>query len=198
MFFNSMKYLIFLPIVFIVYYLLPQKIRYIWLLIVSYYFYMCWNAKYALLMLTITAITYFSSLLIEKFRSENKTKASKALLIITIVLNFAFLFYFKYFNFAIENINRLLQFTQWNTFSFLEIILPVGISFFIFQAVGYTIDVYRGETRAERNPLKYALFISFFPQLVAGPIERSKNLLKQLAKRFYLMQTICEQAWFTY
>ena len=91
------------------------------------------------------------------------------------------LFYFKYTNFFIGNINSVLSKIGYSKqLPSFDIILPIGISFFIFQAIGYTIDVYRGEIEAEKNPFRYALFVSFFPQLVAGPIERSKNLLKQL------------------
>ncbi|MCM1213714.1 MAG: MBOAT family protein [Lachnospiraceae bacterium] len=181
MYFNSMQYAMFLSIVFIIYYILPQKIKYLWLLGVSYYFYMCWNAKYALLMLSVTIITWSGAIILDKLSASNQTRFRKVCLFTVIIINFGLLFYFKYINFAITNINRLLHKIGHTEISTLEIILPVGISFFVFQATGYIIDVYRNEIYAEKKFFRYALFISFFPQLVAGPIERSKNLLKQLA-----------------
>ncbi len=178
MLFNSLEFLIFFPIVVAAYYLLPAKLKNYWLLIASYYFYMCWNAKYALLLLGSTAITYFGAILIGKGKC---VQAKKAFLAGSLVLNFGLLAFFKYTNFLLETVQSLFSFLHisLNVPRF-DIVLPVGISFFVFQAVGYTIDVYRGETAAERNFFRYALFVSFFPQLVAGPIERSKNLLSQL------------------
>lgn len=187
MLFNTLSYLIFLPLVVIIYYIIPGKYRYIWLLIVSYYFYMQWNAKYALLMLASTAITYISGILISRFtfRKDRLYRSLKKLcLILCLSFNIGLLFIFKYLNFAIANINRFFPDINTNLFGIndiaLNIILPVGISFYIFQAMGYTIDVYRGDVKAEKNFLFYALFVSFFPQLVAGPIERSTHLFGQL------------------
>ena len=172
--FNSAQFLIFFPIVVGLYYLIPRKMRYIWLLIASYYFYMSWNPKYVILIATSTILTWGTALLIEK-------RQSRCLLFSCIGINLAILFLFKYFDFGIDTINRFLGKIGIslisNPFDFL---LPVGISFFTFQAIGYIVDVYKGQTKAEHNLLKYALFVSFFPQLVAGPIERSGNLLKQI------------------
>ncbi len=179
MFFNSMEYLIFLPVVFAVYYLIPAKLRYLWLLAASYFFYSRWNAKYTLLLLGVTVITYLVGLLQER-------KRSKPLLVGTFVACFGVLVYFKYFNFLLDNLGKMTSRIGMGSFELMDIILPVGISFFIFQAVGYVIDVYRGDTAAERNFFRYALFVSFFPQLVAGPIERSKNLLHQLRQEVKL------------
>lgn len=188
--FNSAQFLIFFPVVTIVFFVLPKKIKYLWLLLVSYYFYMCWNATYVLLILTSTIITFISSLLIEKVRngSSSNTKLKlKIIVSISLFLNLAILFYFKYANlmlqiswFLLTKLGITLNLHQ------TDVLLPVGISFYTLQALGYTIDVYRGDIYAERNFFKYALFVSFFPQLVAGPIERSKNLLTQLSgnKRF--------------
>lgn len=178
MLFNSLQYLIFYPLVLLGYFLFPKKWKNFWLLCASYYFYMGWNAKYAVLLLFTTVVTYTGSLLIEKFRN-------RWLLVLTAGVNFGLLFYFKYAQFAWNNLGLIcrklgIPFTDRD----FDILLPVGISFFIFQAVGYTIDVYRKEIYAERNFFRYALFVSFFPQLVAGPIERSKNLLKQLDKTY--------------
>jgi len=183
MFFNSLSFLIFFPIVVLVYFIVPRKIRYIWLLIASYYFYMSWNAKYALLLFGSTLITYIGGILLARIKPEqdNFIRKKKCIVAISLVVNLAILFVFKYFSFGwsvMESITGKIGITIGdNPVSFL---LPVGISFYIFQAVGYTIDVYRGEIDAEKNFFRYALFVSFFPQLVAGPIERSKNLLGRI------------------
>lgn len=191
MLFNSIQFLIFFPIVFFVYFLIPPRIRYIWLLLSSYFFYMCWNPKYIFLILFSTIITYLSGIAVEQVRQKVINEQAqicymKVYVAISIMLNLLILFYFKYFEFAIANINRLIGKAGFQiTTSSYDIILPVVISFYIFQALGYTIDVYRGEIKAERNLFKYALFVAFFPQLVAGPIERSKNLLNQVDKPTY-------------
>ena len=186
MLFNSLHFMIFFPIVVLLYFAIPRKMRCIWLLIASYYFYMSWNAKYAILIAFSTLITYGSGLLIDKtgnfeLNKEKQIRYKKYVVAASLLINLGILFFFKYFTFALENINALLsnmhvQLIQ-NPFDF---ILPVGISFYTFQALGYTIDVYRGDIKAERSFVKYALFVSFFPQLVAGPIERSGNLLSQI------------------
>ncbi len=181
MLFNSLEFLIFFPIVTLVYFLIPQKYRYLWLLGASYYFYSCWNAQYALLMATSTIITYLSGIFIDRAKTDTGRKLSVA---VSFILNLAILFYFKYFYFTMDNINLLRGMLG---LSHLEpkfdVILPVGISFYTFQALSYTMDVYRKEITPEKNILRYALFVSFFPQLVAGPIERSKNLLTQLREK---------------
>lgn len=183
MLFNSYSFLMFFPIVVVIYFLLPKKVSYLWLLAASYYFYMGWNAKYALLLLMSTTITYLSGVLLQwlKENRSDHTGAKKWVVAGSFVSNLAILFFFKYFNFTIESINALLNHTSLPTVNTsFDVLLPVGISFYTFQALGYTVDVYRGEIKAERNFFRYALFVSFFPQLVAGPIERSKNLLDQL------------------
>lgn len=178
MLFNSLEFLIFFPIVTLVYFLIPKKYRYLWLLGASYYFYSCWNAQYALLMATSTVITYLSGLFIDRAKTDTGRKVSVAL---SFVLNLAILFYFKYFYFTVDNINLVRQLLGLSALKpKFDVILPVGISFYTFQALSYTMDVYRKEITPEKNILRYALFVSFFPQLVAGPIERSKNLLTQL------------------
>lgn len=183
--FNSIDYLVFFPIITLLYFLFPKKIRMYWLLIVSYYFYMSWNVKYGLLLFASTLVTYLCGIGMEKVKEkcpENRQRRLKLTMVFSsLIINFGFLFYFKYTNFAIDNINSVLAKlgVQLQCPRF-DIVLPVGISFFIFQAVGYTVDVYRDEIKAEKNFFRYALFVSFFPQLVAGPIERSKNLLTQL------------------
>lgn len=186
--------MVFLPIVIFIYYCLPKRFRYIWLLAVSYYFYMQWNPLYVLLLFSTTAITYLCGRIIDGIRVREKegtdilrremaARKQKACLAGCILLNLGILGYFKYFQFGISILNRFLSYIHidgiQNTW---EILLPVGISFYTLQALGYLIDVYRGDIYAEKNFLRYALFVSFFPQLVAGPIERSRNLLVQLHK----------------
>ena len=178
MLFNSVSFLIFFPIVTLVYFLIPKKYSYLWLLAASYYFYMCWNPKYALLMLTSTAITYASGLLIERAGSVRGRRWCVAG---SFCANLAILFFFKYFTFALGSVNAVLGrlgLAVWQPQ--FDVVLPVGISFYTFQALSYTADVYRRRIPAERNFFRYALFVSFFPQLVAGPIERTENLLPQL------------------
>lgn len=187
MLFHSVSFLIFFPLVLFIHFILPTRIRYLWLLAASYYFYMCWNPAYALLMLTSTAITYCSGLLIARHRNAQKAgrvslwRNPKLYVALSFGLNLAILFFFKYYAFAAESLAGLFAEIgiSWKPPKF-DILLPVGISFYTFQALGYTVDVYRGDVDAEKNFFRYALFVSFFPQLVAGPIERSRNLLGQL------------------
>lgn len=180
MLFNSFSFLVFFPIVVLVYYIIPKRVRYIWLLVASYYFYMAWNAKYALLIALSTIITWGSGLLIAKADDD---KEKKGIVAGSLVINLGILFFFKYFDFTIDNINYVLGKIGVTVLGHpFDIILPVGISFYTFQALSYTIDVYRNEIEPEKNFFRYALYVSFFPQLVAGPIERSKNLLPQIQK----------------
>lgn len=181
MLFNSYSFLCFFPFVLVIYFIIPKKARYIWLLIASYYFYMGWNARYALLMAFSTVVTWISGLLIEKSRSYTKKNIDKLVVAGSFLINLSILVFFKYFDFLLDNINLIISKLGFEIIqNRFDIILPVGISFYTFQALSYTMDVYRGDIKAEKNPLKYALFVSFFPQLVAGPIERSKNLLNQI------------------
>jgi len=181
--FTSFEFLIFFPVVVLLYYIMPRRLRQFWLLLASYYFYMSWNAKYGILILASTVITYLCALLIARMKvqeAQGKTKR-KLILITAIITNLALLVFFKYFYFLHDTAAMVSSiFGVELKESRLEIVLPVGISFYTFQALGYTIDVYRGTVKAEKNFIRYALFVSFFPQLVAGPIERSKNLLWQI------------------
>lgn len=189
MLFNSIEFLLFFPAVLLIYWLIPGKARMYWLLVTSYVFYMGWNPQYALLLLFSTAVTWVSGLLIgwsrtraERAEQEGKKKRSltKLWVVLSLVLNLGILFFFKYFDFAVENINSLLTALGREAVKpAFDVLLPVGISFYIFQALSYTMDVYRGDVRVEKNFFKYAVFVSFFPQLVAGPIERSSHLLTQ-------------------
>ena len=178
MLFNSWQYLLFYPVVVLLYFIAPKRFKNWCLLIASYYFYMGWNPKYVFLLLFATVATYAGSLVLEK-------KRRTWVLVLVIFAILAMLCYFKYANFTWHNVYLLcsklnIPFADRK----FDIVLPVGISFFTFQAMGYLIDVYRGDIYAEKNFFRYALFVSFFPQLVAGPIERSKNLLKQLDKTY--------------
>ena len=188
MLFNSLQFLLFFPAVTAVYFLLPHRVRYLWLLGTSYYFYMCWNPKYALLMGTSTLITFVSGLLIDRSnRLEDKargTRQKKLWVALSFTSNLAILYFFKYFDFSVANINAVLGlFNVAQLRPGFDVLLPVGISFYTFHALSYTMDVYRGEMRAEHNVAKYALFVSYFPQMVAGPIARSKQLLVQMSDR---------------
>lgn len=178
--FHSISYLLFFPFVALLYFLIPTKYRKYFLLFASYYFYMSWNIQYGFLMLFETILTYFCAYKIEKDKKETQ----KFYLWLGIGSPLFILFIFKYLGFFFENISFLFQLFDFPiTISVVDFVLPVGISFFTFQAIGYLMDVYRKETKTEKDIFSYALFISFFPQLVAGPIERSKNLLRQIHEK---------------
>jgi alginate O-acetyltransferase complex protein AlgI len=184
MLFNSIAFLLFFPVLCALYFCIPAsqlRLRNLLLLVASYYFYMNWDPAYALLLLTSTVITYLAALGIGYFKEKRKKKIC---LVSSLVLNLAILFLFKYFNFLAMNIETALQASGLavNMPKF-ALLLPVGISFYTFQALGYSIDVYRGTVKIERDFPTYALFVSFFPQLVAGPIERSQNLLPQFKQQ---------------
>lgn len=176
MLFNSAGFLLFFPIVTLIYFLIPHKYRYVWIFATSYYFYMCWNPVYAFLLLGVTVFTYFCSIFIEKRRET----AGKSLLLLAVIFSVALLSIFKYSSFISKTISEALSIVHINlaipSFSF---VIPVGISFYLFQSLGYVIDVYKGKIKAEKNFVLYAAYISFFPQLVAGPIERADKLLPQ-------------------
>ena len=183
MLFNSVQFTLFLPVVVLLYYVLPGRAKRVWLLVASYFFYGCWNAAYTALIAISTLVTYACALLLAHIDGApdgegRKTRNKKWCVAASLVINLGILFVFKYFNFFAGAANRLLQ----HQLPLLELLLPVGISFYTFQALGYTIDVYRKTVPAERNLIDYALFVSFFPQLVAGPIERTGNLLPQLKR----------------
>ena len=180
--FTTFEFAVFLPAVVLIYYFMPKKVRTFWLLLASYYFYMSWNPKYALLILASTLITYVCARCIGHI--EEQKRLQKRLIIVSgLILNLAILIFFKYFYFLHDMISDVMSiFGYTMKESRLDIMLPVGISFYTFQALGYLIDVYRGDIKPEKSFIKYALFVSFFPQLVAGPIERSGHLLGQIRK----------------
>ncbi len=176
--FNSLQFLIFLPVVLLLYWILPHKLRWALLLIASYYFYMSWNAWLIFAMLGTTLVSYGAGILIERSQSG---KVKKLLLSATVIICIGTLVFFKYFNFLLQSaIDFLNLFSLGISSRTLDIILPVGISFYTFQTLSYVIDVYRGKFKAEKHFGYYALFVSYFPQLVAGPIEKPGDLLPQL------------------
>jgi len=178
MLFNSLSFAFFLPIVFILYWVLPHRFRWVILFISSYYFYMSWNVKYVVLILTTTFVSYTTAILIEKTSS---IRLKRLCLAAAAVISLGILFFFKYFNFFQESVISLFKnFAIELHPATLNLLLPVGISFYTFQTLSYVIDVYKGAIPAEHHFGKYATFISFFPQLVAGPIERTSNLLPQI------------------
>lgn len=187
MLFNSVSYAIFLPVVFMLYWFFFKK-NYRWqnilFLIASLYFYACWDWRFLFLLMFSILLDYFSSIQIENCKSK---KQATFWLIISIGINLGFLGFFKYYNFFVESFADLLR-----SFGFqpniwtLKVILPVGISFYTFHGLSYIIDVYKKRIQAEKNFVDYALFVSYFPLLVAGPIERATHLLPQLKKpRFF-------------
>lgn len=180
MLFNSFQFLIFLPIVFILYWFIFKKLHIQNLLVVvtSYIFYGWWDWRFLILIFITTFFSYLSGILINKYRNKGKLICA-----MNIIINLAILGYYKYFNFFADNLQLLFsQFDYQLDWVTLDIILPVGISFYTFQALSYTIDVYRKDTTATKDFIAFTSFISFFPQLVAGPIERSTNLLPQFLK----------------
>ena len=190
MLFNSLAFFVFLPIVFVLYWLIPQKGRWILLLIASYYFYMSWNPKYVVLIFGTTVVSYVAGLLLERI---DKQQVKKMIVATALIVCLGVLFVFKYFNFAFSSVCSVLNlFTIHLSPITLQLMLPVGISFYTFQTLSYVIDVYRGDIEAEHHFGYYATFVSFFPQLVAGPIERTGNLLPQIksAKKFNQTQAI--------
>lgn len=176
MIFNSFEYIIFFIITLIIYYIIPTKYRYLVLLIASYIFYGYSNLKYIWLLIFITILSYFFGYIINK---KNSQKIQKELLFIFVVINIGILIYFKYTAFIFKNINYIFS----TNFTIENIVVPLGISFFILQAMTYPIDVYRKDVKVEKNIFKFALFISFFPQILSGPIGKSKEMLHQFSEK---------------
>lgn len=178
MLFNSINFFLFFSSVLLLYYFLPRKYTWIMLLISSLFFYMCWRWQYIFLLFFPATIDFFVAKALED--SDNQ-KRRKLLLLLSVVTNLGLLFYFKYFNFFIGSINSASALMNIPFFlNSAKILLPVGISFYTFQSISYTVEVFRKNIQAERNFGKFALFVSFFPQLVAGPINRPQILLPQL------------------
>ena len=182
MVFSSITFLFyFLPIVLIIYYLIPNKYKNIVLLISSFIFYFYGEPKNIYIMILSILATYIFGILIDKYK---KTKYSKIFLILSIFINIGLLIYFKYADFIIKNINLWLS----NKIDLIHVILPIGISFYTFQLISYIVDVYRGEAKVQKNIIKLATYISLFPQLIAGPIVRYTTIENQLENREYNMK----------
>lgn len=182
MLFNSLEFLVFFPMALAIYFALPARHRWIFVLVASYYFYTSWRVAYVYLLLISTVTDYVCGRAIEG--SENPT-VRKRYLWLSCFVNLGLLFFFKYFDFANGVLRSLAEGTGVSyPIPDLGLTLPVGISFYTFQTLGYTIDVYKGRVQAEKNPLRFALYVSYFPQLVAGPIERARNLLPQLRQTY--------------
>ncbi len=180
--FNSLEFLIFFPLVVLAYFALPYRYRWMLLLAASYYFYMSWKVAYAALLVTTTVVAYLAALWMD---GTEDPRRRRHYLIFSLVVNLGILFVFKYFNLFADTGTILAQSLGAGFhFPHLDVLLPVGISFYTFQTLSYSIDVYRGERRSERHLGIFALYVSFFPQLVAGPIERSTTLLPQFKKNF--------------
>jgi len=176
--FNSLSFIIFFPIVTSFFFVIPHKYRWALLLCASYIFYMCSKPIYIILLLISTLISYYTAIKIE----ESENKAKDFFFALSLVSNLGILFVFKYFNFFMTNIKSTAEYIGFSP-PRLELILPVGISFYTFQVLSYSFDVYRGNKSPERHLGIFALYVSFFPQLVAGPIERSTHLLPQFHKK---------------
>jgi alginate O-acetyltransferase complex protein AlgI len=180
MLFNSFLFLVFFVVVVTLYYAVPQKWKWLLLLVASCYFYAVFIPVYLLILFAIILIDFFAGIYIEKSSGRRR----KFFLAISIVANISVLSVFKYHNFIIENINTLLGLLGAEKhFPIWQIILPIGLSFHTFQAMSYTIEVYRGNQKAEKHPGIYALYVMFFPQLVAGPIERPQKLIPQFYRQ---------------
>ena len=181
MLFNTLTYGCFLLVSVLIYYALPSRFRWLFLLIASYVFYTAWRIEYAVLILLSTAIDYWAALEMEK-RADKKKR--KPFLYASLAVNLGLLMGFKYMGFLHESFLFLSE-NIGIDFSVAapDILLPIGISFYTFQTLSYTIDVYRGKQKAERHFGRFALYVSFFPQLVSGPIERASNLLPQLKRK---------------
>ncbi len=180
--FNSIQYFTFFLVVISIYFLLSHKYRWILLLCASYYFYMCWRVEYILLILGSTVVDYFAAIQMGKTTSASKRKIY---LFLSLFINIGLLFSFKYFNFFNDSLRGV--FNHYNIFygvPAFNVMLPVGISFYTFQTLSYSIDVYKGEKEPEKHFGIFALYVAFFPQLVAGPIERSTRLLPQFLEKF--------------
>lgn len=188
MLFNSLDFCIYLPIVFCIYWVLlgrNLKIQNFFIVLASYIFYGWWDWRFLFLIAFTTICSWFSGILIEKYKDANNNIAKTAS-IVNIVINIGILLFFKYYNFFVESfVNSFAFMGKEISARSLNIILPVGISFYTFQALSYSIDVYRGKVKATNDIVAFFAFVSFFPQLVAGPIERSTNLLPQ----FYVKRT---------
>jgi D-alanyl-lipoteichoic acid acyltransferase DltB (MBOAT superfamily) len=186
MLFNSLQFAVFFPVVTLLFFLLPQKMRVPLLLGASCVFYMAFVPKYILILAVLILIDFAAGIWIENAQGHRR----KIFLIVSLCANVGMLGFFKYFNFLNGNVAALAHFIGWNySIESLKIILPIGLSFHTFQSMSYTIEVYRGRFKAERSLLHFATYVMFYPQLVAGPIERPQNLLHQFREKHVFNRT---------
>lgn len=177
MLFNSLTYLWFFPSIIILFFLIPQRFKAALLLFASYYFYMCWKVEFIILIIISTTVDYFCGL---KMGQKATRAERKKFLILSLLVNLGLLGSFKYLGFITSNINFLADSVNIiYQFPELKILIPVGISFYTFQTLSYTIEVYNGKIKPEKNFVIFGAYVAFFPQLVAGPIERASNLIPQ-------------------
>lgn len=177
MLFNSITYLLFLPAVGILFFAIPNRFRWAFLLFASYFFYACWRVEFLSLILVSTLVDYFVS---RKMGALQTKSERKPWLMISLIVNLGLLFTFKYMSFLLGSLNDFFSFADWGAqVPVFDIILPVGISFYTFQTLSYTLDVYHGRLKPEKHLGIFALYVAFFPQLVAGPIERAGKLIPQ-------------------
>ncbi len=180
MLFNSYQFLLFFPVVTVLYFLLPHKFRWALLLGASCYFYMVFKPIYILILALTIVVDYYAGIWIENAEGSRR----KLFLSLSIIANVGVLVFFKYYNFFVGNINEVFKLANSTTsIPLLDIILPIGLSFHTFQAMSYTIEVYRGNQKAEKHFGIYSLYVMFYPQLVAGPIERPQNMLHQFHEK---------------
>ncbi|MDG1893476.1 MAG: hypothetical protein P8J37_01070 [Fuerstiella sp.] len=180
MLFNSWQFAIFFPVVATLYFLMPYRFRWALLLIASYTFYMVAIPAYGLLLLGSTVVDYFLGIAIA---SSSRQARRRLMLALSLSANLGVLFLFKYFNLFADSVGGLAEFMGGSlSLPVSQLILPIGISFYTFQTLSYSIDVFRGDLQPERHFGRYALYVSFFPQLVAGPIERATHFLPQLTR----------------
>jgi alginate O-acetyltransferase complex protein AlgI len=181
MLFHSQQFLLFFPVVFAVYWLLPaQQLRKWLLLVASCVFYMSWNVWFVLLIAFTSSVDFFAARLLVRFDSP---RLRRSILLTSVGINLAILVYFKYANFFIDNLCTFLHSIGFQSHrTVLQVILPLGISFYTFETISYVVDVYKGTTKPCRSLLDYATFIMFFPHLIAGPIVRARDFLPQLLR----------------
>lgn len=185
MVFSSLTFLyLFLPFVLVFYYIMPRQLRNLFILITGLFFYAWGEPIYVFIMIASTLIDYFAGLVIYKFGGNKTTR--RLALIVSVVMNLSLLGFFKYSNFIVENINNLFH----TSFGAPTALLPIGISFFTFQSMSYTIDLYRGNIEVQKNPITFAAFVTLFPQIVAGPIVRYEDVAAELKERHLDLDTI--------
>lgn len=194
MLFNSIEFALFLPLVFVIYWFITPKnlkIQNALLLVASYYFYACWDFRFLFLLIFSTVLDYYTGLKMQEAKNQN---AKKQWFWLSVVINLGFLGVFKYFNFFADSFAQALNQFGWNVSPLvLNVILPVGISFYTFHGLSYVIDIYKERIQPERNFIEYAVFVSYFPLLVAGPIERATHLLPQIKRKRVFDYTLASE-----